>query len=346
MPKVDREKWLIERSKGIGGSDIAAVLGVSPYSDPIKLYGEKVGLIVRDDMDEDYIEIGNEMEEFVARRFAKKHPEFQVVPAPFIRSRIHPWIQCNIDRLLLNDKGVIVGVLEAKNAGGHQKRYWGETGTDEAPPAFHAQVCWGAVTLKMNPVRVFEEDYELPPTNGKPVQRFVAVLIGGSDYREYPIPADDELDGIFVEAGQRFMANHVIPHIPPQIDGSASSLELVKALYPVGFEPVRVATAKETGLLEQLKPIREAINKLSAQQGQIENLLKESIGTASGIIAPGLGKVSYKNNRDGFKTDFKAVVTVLGKQLPPTMVEAAIADNTKAVAGARPFIPKWEGEKE
>ena len=47
---ADREQWLDIRSHGIGSSDAAAVLRLSPWKSPLALYAEKVGLIEPDDL--------------------------------------------------------------------------------------------------------------------------------------------------------------------------------------------------------------------------------------------------------------------------------------------------------
>ena len=40
----NREQWLKARQKGIGGSDAAAVLGLSPWKSNVRLWEEKTGL--------------------------------------------------------------------------------------------------------------------------------------------------------------------------------------------------------------------------------------------------------------------------------------------------------------
>ena len=41
--EMERDAWLQERSKGIGGSDVATVLGLNPYKTPLSLWEEKTG---------------------------------------------------------------------------------------------------------------------------------------------------------------------------------------------------------------------------------------------------------------------------------------------------------------
>ena len=43
-PYPDRASWLKARRRGIGGSDVPAILGISPWGTPLKVWTEKVGL--------------------------------------------------------------------------------------------------------------------------------------------------------------------------------------------------------------------------------------------------------------------------------------------------------------
>ena len=45
---LTREQWLEFRRKGIGGSDAASVLGISPFRTGVDLYYDKIGLPVED----------------------------------------------------------------------------------------------------------------------------------------------------------------------------------------------------------------------------------------------------------------------------------------------------------
>lgn len=47
---MNREEWLEERKKGIGGSDVACILGMSPYKSNVELWEEKVGIREAEDI--------------------------------------------------------------------------------------------------------------------------------------------------------------------------------------------------------------------------------------------------------------------------------------------------------
>ncbi len=46
---LSREEWLAYRRQGLGGSDAAAVLGISPFRTAVDLYYDKRNLPIEDD---------------------------------------------------------------------------------------------------------------------------------------------------------------------------------------------------------------------------------------------------------------------------------------------------------
>lgn len=70
---LSREEWLEYRRLGIGGSDAAAVLSISPFRTARDLYYDKLNIATADD-DENWVakEMGNLLEPLVAKIFAKK----------------------------------------------------------------------------------------------------------------------------------------------------------------------------------------------------------------------------------------------------------------------------------
>ncbi len=68
MTTEERNNWLAERKTGIGGSEAAAVLGVSPWATPVTVWLDKTGRSGPREETE-AMRIGTELEDFVARRY-------------------------------------------------------------------------------------------------------------------------------------------------------------------------------------------------------------------------------------------------------------------------------------
>ena len=71
---MEEDEWLSWRKKGVGGSDVAAALGLSPYKTARELFYDKIGVKLRVAEEDKSItfEIGHLLEDVVARIFSKK----------------------------------------------------------------------------------------------------------------------------------------------------------------------------------------------------------------------------------------------------------------------------------
>jgi putative phage-type endonuclease len=143
VPTVSEEAWLEARRQGITASEIAVVLGLSPYSSPFELYYRKRGDLPGQP-DNDAMAIGRAMENFVADQFGCRHPEFYLTGSgrELYRHPDRDWQMATPDRCLWespNRSGHPVAVLECKVDNGDG---FGDEGTDEIPVHYRCQVLW------------------------------------------------------------------------------------------------------------------------------------------------------------------------------------------------------------
>jgi putative phage-type endonuclease len=166
----DRELWLQERRRGLGASDAAAALGLSPYRTPLDLYLEKIGE-VEPPAETPAMRRGRKWEGDVLDEYADSR-DVDLVEQVFARHPEHPWMTATLD-------GVVPGaaypdprdggwIVEAKVVGWRAAREWGEDGTDDVPRHVLCQC-----------------HHQLAVTGAQRCD--VAALIGGSDFRVYPI---------------------------------------------------------------------------------------------------------------------------------------------------------------
>lgn len=91
---LPREQWLEYRRKGIGGSDAAAVLGISPFRTGRDLYYDKLNIVTADDAENwVQLEVGTLLEPLVAKIFAHK-TGYKIYRRPFMFR--HPQYYCLI----------------------------------------------------------------------------------------------------------------------------------------------------------------------------------------------------------------------------------------------------------
>lgn len=76
--KTTREEWLKERGKGLGGSDIAALMGYDTNRTSIDLFNEKTGLVEREKVDNRFTEYGTKCERLLREMFLLDYPTLEV----------------------------------------------------------------------------------------------------------------------------------------------------------------------------------------------------------------------------------------------------------------------------
>jgi putative phage-type endonuclease len=199
-------EWLAARASGLGGSEIAAVLGLSPWQSRFSLWHRKKGLI-GPEPDNDGMSRGRRLEPVIAEWFADQHPEYQVRRTGTWVNRARRWQIATPDRLLT--KISTRAALEIKTAADAAE--WGEPGTDEIPVCYRAQVIWQLDTLGLR-------------------RAHVAVLTG-LDFREYVVEWNRAEAELLRAAGREFL-DTVERDERPDIDEHGATYRTVRELHP------------------------------------------------------------------------------------------------------------------
>lgn len=196
--EAPREEWLAARRRGIGGSDVAAVLGISKYDGPLSVFYDKVGALP--DKDTPAMEWGRRLEKAVRGKFADQHPEFHVYDGPgLIHHPDRPWQLATIDGLAAESRdGDPLAIVEVKT-GTAGAGDWGDELTDEVPLPYLCQTTW------------YLDVYGL-------ALAYLCVLLDGRDYREYVIEYDAELAAKLRGHCSAFWHHHVLTRVPPDVD--------------------------------------------------------------------------------------------------------------------------------
>ena len=111
---LPREQWLEYRRKGIGGSDAAAVLGISPFRTGRDLYYDKLNIVTADDAENwVQLEVGTLLEPLVAKIFAHK-TGYKIYRRPFMfQHPLYPWMLADLDYMVELPDGT-TAILEIK----------------------------------------------------------------------------------------------------------------------------------------------------------------------------------------------------------------------------------------
>jgi putative phage-type endonuclease len=261
-----------ERRTGIGSSDIAAVVGASPWAGPLDIWLDKQGL-ASPFLQNEAILWGDLLEDPIAREYARRTSQSIARPEGTIRRKDRPWMLCHPDRIIVGkSKG-----LECKNRGLRQAHRYGEGPQD----CQEEEICQAAWCMACTDCEEWD----------------VAVLLGGQELRIFTLERDLELEGMMIEAGDRFW-DLVQRKVLPPVDGSQAFQAYLTERYPRDRRPLRVATVQEQEWMLELYEVRRQQRLLAQDHDRLENLLKDSIKEAGGIFWEDL-RILWRNRIDG-----------------------------------------------
>ena len=101
ISNLSREDWLEYRKKGIGGSDVAAIMGISPFATIRDLFYNKTGVqpVIQEEEESNWVakEVGHRLEDLVAEIFSKK-TGLEVFPVRIMfRHPLYPFMLADVD---------------------------------------------------------------------------------------------------------------------------------------------------------------------------------------------------------------------------------------------------------
>ena len=244
------------RSKGLGGTDIAAICGVHPYRTALDVYLDKRGL-AEPVAENEAMKWGTTLEPVIAAEYAERED----VVLEECGTLIHPdrdWHVGTPDRLVV---GQPVG-LEIKTAGVRSAHRWGEQDTDEVPDEYLIQSAWYLALTN-------RERWDL------------AALIGGQEYRVYRIERSAGLEAALLEQGEAFWRDNVLAGEPPAPGPrDVASLAL---LYRQQTHDIIEPEPEHLGMAAEYACTLKHIAELKARRDAIRARLCADIGERKGL---------------------------------------------------------------
>ena len=129
-------EWLQWRRGGIGGSEVAALVGLSPFASPMSVWASKTGL-TGDIEDNEYMEFGRRAEPMIAPWFTDRTGLAIIGAQTQCEHPDNPTHRCTVDGFVVEDDRATIaqalGVAEIKTTGDD----W-----TEIPDAYQCQGQW------------------------------------------------------------------------------------------------------------------------------------------------------------------------------------------------------------
>lgn len=257
MPEITRVKtanhdeWLALRSKYIGGSDAAAVVGLNPWVSPYSLWAEKTGK-APSFSGSLATEVGTYLEDFVAKKFeAETGKKVRKANQSFL-NRQYPFAIANIDREIVGENaGLEIKTTSELNL----KRFKG----GEYPAQYYCQcVHYMAVTGKS--------------------RWYLAVLIGNREFVWFVIERD-EAEIAALMATEADFWKLVKEGTPPGIDGTQATTEAINTIYSESSES-KVDLYSYASVLDQYIALGKQIKELEEMRDEYANKVKAFMGEA------------------------------------------------------------------
>jgi putative phage-type endonuclease len=269
---ASREEWEATRRAGIGGSDVAAILGLDKYRGPRHVYEAKHGR--PDDVTSEAAEIGTEIEDFIARMFSKRSGVKVGMPPGTLVHTERSWMLVNVDRYTYGDCDTVTGLLECKNRSAWQIDDW-EDGVPDAPAI---QTHWGMA------VGGWDHGY-------------VAALVGGNRLLWHRIERDEEMIGYLVDYCGKWFQRHVVEGFPPPADGLEATADLLSKLWSVKPETVaEIDVAKAKELRARRADLKEREKALAEELRTVETEMRLLAGENEVAKAGGRPAWTWKAN--------------------------------------------------
>lgn len=262
---LDAPAVMPDRTKFLGGSDVAAVMGLSPWATPVELWMQKTGRAPREEITpqrQKMFDRGHKLEPFIRDMVIAKLEEMGLtVKLVAINQRYsdekHPYLACEIDfELVLTGEIEIGGKLytldaehinaDAKSVSGFARKKWGMEDTEDVPIEYAAQFMHGlGITGR-----------------GKCL---VAALRSFDDVDIYWTLRDDETIDAMRAKSVEFWENHVLADVAPD----PLNFSDIKLMFPSDNGQATEATPE---IAEKVLTLRNVKAKIKALEQDEEDL--------------------------------------------------------------------------
>lgn len=261
-----REEWLALRRGYIGGSDAAAVVGLSPFSSPYQVWAEKTGKIPPFEGNL-ATQVGTYLEDFVARLWSDETGRKVQRDNASLINDAYPWAIADIDRRVV---GVNEG-LEIKTTNSLAMKHFAN---GEFPAQYYVQC--------MHYMAVLGPEWK---------RWHLAVLIGNSEFKTFVIDRDEDEIAALMEA-ERAMMERIQNDEPPEAqDGDGATLE-------------RMFPQEQKGLEVDLTPVMDAIREYCDFKSRIREFERLKNDAAS-RIKEYMKDAEFGVTGDGYKVSWR-----------------------------------------
>lgn len=271
-PDIDEERalWLEWRRQGLGASDIAAVLGLSPWASPWSLWAEKTGLTGDNWTDSEDLEFGRRAELMIGPWFEDRTGLTLGCAQERIEHTEHTWARATLDGRVFDgpnwtDPADCLGGAEIKTD--RLSARW-----EQVPAHYQAQGQWQMFTAGL--------------------ERVWFPVLHGRRLEIYELERDEADIAMMFDRAREFWFDHVVAGTPPPVDGSDATLTALAEVYPT-HTPDTSADVPADAVAELVAAKAEK-KTAEAREKTAKARLAEALGDAEEGLVAGRRAVTYR----------------------------------------------------
>jgi len=254
-----RPAWLEWRRGGIGGSDIAAVCGLSKWGSPFSTWASKTGLLP-DSEPTPRQRLGQLLEPVIATLFHEDIGLYVIGEQTWCEHSQLSWARCTVDGFAAGDVDTDVGDA----LGTHQIKTDARGRWSDVPVDIRAQCVWEMGVTGME-------------------RCWLSVLHGRFDFHVYELvwDADAVEDWTTMrDLGDRFWHEYVLPGEMPPLDNSEATARALAAAFPDAEPGRRVALDDLADVLRERDDLAVQERWVERRKRHIDNMIKGHMGDA------------------------------------------------------------------
>ncbi len=322
----EKESYAASRSGGLGGTDVAAILGLSPWKSPINVYAAKVNPSQLPELDKEMLWWGRALEPIVRERYEVR---FGVEVASPLDVRKHfplnhrpwnddatlvigdePWKIAAPDGWIPQGRCVYEGKCSARKSA-----EWGEEGSDEVPVHYFVQDAW-----YMHIMDATACNY--------------GVLFSGNTLQQYRSERDPLFERDMVTAARAFWHDNVLKEVEPKIDESESYGRYLARKFSLGNGSIIENPGPEIiHWASEMKLADDECKQAEERKQLANNNLRALIADAEKAKTP-LGTVGWVRSKPQMLIDWESVA--MECNAPSGLIEAHTS-----IRPREPYLRVW-----
>lgn len=289
MTVTDRDAWLEWRRGGVGGSDVAGILGISPWSSPFSIWLDKLGLLP-DEPENEAMSAGRWLEAAIGPWFTHETGLVVLGAQTWATHAEVDHHRCTPDGYAFAEDPDTLANLP------HVSRDYDIPEADLVA-ALVAQLALGSVQIKVTgPGRKPDHLDEHHQAQGQwemhvtGLDRCWFAVLRGRRLDVHLLERDQADIDFMVGRVDEFWERHVLEQSPPEVDGSDATSRALAVLYPPAAgdgpgEVVRHARGSQVDrLVAEWKAAKEAAKEAKAEAEYRGNLVKAQLGDCTELV--------------------------------------------------------------